>query len=290
MKLTLNPSCPFNLEVTLCCGQAFRWKKQGEWWYGIVGAMPLKIRQVEDGLEFENADTEFVKAYFGLNDDLPKIFSQICKDEYIKSAIDAFSGLRILRQEPWECLVSYICATYKNISAIKQMLLNLSKKFGAARGFDGYDFYAFPTPEQLACANIDDIRKCGLGYRAEYVLATAKMVHQSAFDFERLKRMSYEEARKELLAFRGVGLKVADCVTLFSLGKLEAFPVDVWIRRAILEHYSRCLPRELVEKVSRRKWLTSSSYERLNLFGREYFGGYAGYAQEYLYHYERVQP
>jgi len=290
MRLPLDDSCPFNLEATLCCGQAFRWNKQGGWWYGIVRGRPLRIRQVLGGLEFENVDADFVKAYFGLHDDLPRIFSQICRDNYIKDVVDAFNGLRILRQEPWECLISYICATYKNISAIKRMLLNLSRKFGVETVFEDVAFYAFPTPEQLAHANVADVKQCGLGYRAEYVLETAKMIYEGGFDFDRLRRMPYEEVRKELLVFRGVGLKVADCVSLFSLGKLEAFPVDVWVRRAILEHYSRCFPREFVKKVSSRKWLTSSDYRKLSMFGREYFGDYAGYAQEYLYHYERMQP
>jgi len=286
--LSLDESCPFSLDISLCCGQAFRWNKRGEWWYGIVRGKPFKIRQVEGGLEFENVDLDFVKAYFGLNDDLPKIFSLICRDKHIKSAIKALNGLRILRQEPWECLISYICATYKNISAIKQMLQSLSKKFGVNSAFDGYDFYAFPTPERLACANISQVKECGLGYRTEYVLETAKTVHEREFDFERLRRMPLEGVKKELFGFKGVGLKVADCVALFSLGKLGAFPVDIWVRRAILKHYSDCFPKEFVEKISKRNQLTNADYEKLNSFGREYFGDYAGYAQEYLYHFERV--
>ncbi|MEM3824463.1 MAG: DNA glycosylase, partial [Candidatus Bathyarchaeia archaeon] len=130
MKIWLNSSCPFNLDATLCCGQAFRWNKRGEWWYGVVERKLLKIRQVGNELEFDNADADFVKNYFGLNDDLPNILLKISKDEHIKQTIEKFNGLRILRQNPWECLISYICATYKNISAIKQMLFSLSKKFG----------------------------------------------------------------------------------------------------------------------------------------------------------------
>ena len=289
MKIRLNPSCPFNLDFTLCCGQAFRWNNQDEWWYGVVGEEVFKIRQIGDVLEFENTGVDFVKNYFGLYDNLPKILSQINRDKHIKRAIEAFKGLRILRQDPWECLVSYICATYKNIKAIKQMLLTLSKKFGQKVNFEGYAFYTFPTAEKLAKATTEELAECGLGYRTKYVFKTAKMVYEKNFDFERLREMPYEKAREELLDFIGVGFKVADCVLLFSLEKLEAFPVDVWIKRAIIEYYTSYFPNEFIRKISDKKSLTSLDYKKLNLFGRRYFGEYAGYAQEYLYHRERTQ-
>jgi N-glycosylase/DNA lyase len=289
MKIRLNPSCPFNLNATLCCGQAFRWNKQGEWWYGIVRENAFKIRQIGNELEFENVEMDFVKSYFGLYDDLPKILLQISKDKHIKRAVETFKGLRILRQDPWECLISYICATIKNISAIKLMLLNLSKKFGEKAIVDGCNLYRFPGSEMLAKATIEELADCGLGYRAKYVSETAKMVHENSFEFESLRKLSYKKAKKELLNFPGVGLKVANCVLLFSLGKLEAFPVDVWIKRIILKYYASYFPNEFIRKISGKKSLTSSEYEKLNLFGRRYFGEYAGYAQEYLYHYERTK-
>jgi N-glycosylase/DNA lyase len=273
----------------LCCGQVFRWNKQGEWWYGVVEGKVLKIRQLGKELEFENAHVNFVKNYFGLNDDLPQILSKISKDQHIRRAVEMFNGLRIIHQNPWECLISYICATYKSISAIKQMLFSLSKKFGEEIRFEGQKFYTFPTPERLAKAIVQELAGCGLGYRVKYVSEAAKKVHESHFDFEGLRKMTYEEARKELLGFPGVGLKVADCVLLFSLGKLEAFPVDVWIKRVILKYYADYFPKEFVRKISGKKGLTSSEYEKLNLFGRKYFGEYAGYAQEYLYHFERAR-
>ncbi|NWF86582.1 hypothetical protein HXY32_02025 [Candidatus Bathyarchaeota archaeon] len=289
MKTRLNSSYPFNLDVTLCCGQTFRWDKRGEWWYGIVGQKAFKTRQISDGLEFENIDTDFVKDYFGLNYNLSKIYSKISKDEYIKRAVDAFYGLRILRQNPWECLISYICATYKNIKAIRQTLLNLAKKFGDKIRFDGYDFYTFPTAEKLAKAKVEELVDCGLGYRAKYVAETAKMVCKCGFKFESLRRLAYEKAREELLNFPGVGLKVADCVLLFSLGKFEAFPVDVWIKRVILRYYAKHFSDNFIQKISNKQSLSNAEYEKMNLFGRKYFGKYAGYAQEYLYHYERTK-
>jgi N-glycosylase/DNA lyase len=257
------------------------------WWYGIAKEKVFKIHQIGDELEFENVDEKFIKEYFGLRDDLLRILSQIAKDEYAEKAVKAFMGLRILRQDPWECLISYICATYKNIPAIKRMLFNLSKKFGERTVFDGYDFYAFPTPSRLAKANVKELLECGLGYRAKYVLETAKMVHEGCFDLENLRKKSYKKARRELLELPGVGLKVADCVSLFSLEKLEAFPVDVWIKRSILKHYVNHFEKEFVKKISFKKSLTKSEYDRLSFFGRRYFGEYAGYAQEYLYYFER---
>ena len=289
MEIQLSNFYPFNLDFTLGCGQAFRWKKHGEWWYGVVKEKVSKICQIGNKLEFENVNADFVKDYFGLHDDLPKIFLQITRDEHIEAAVKKFEGLRILRQDPWECLISYICATYKNVPAIKQMLFNLSKKFGDKTVFNGYDFYTFPTPAKLAKTSIKELTECGLGYRARYILETAKMSYESCFKLEGLRKMSYEEARQELLNLPGVGLKVADCVLLFSFEKLEAFPVDVWIKRIILKYYANHFPSKLIQKISSRKSLTSSEYERLNLFGRRYFGRYAGYAQEYLYHFERIQ-
>jgi len=288
LKIHLDAGCPLDLDATLCCGQAFRWNKKDEWWFGIVGDTALKIRQLYDELEFENADPEFVHEYLSLDDDLERIFVQIDKDEHLKSAIREFAGLRILRQDPWECLVSYVCATYKNIPAIKQMLNNLARKFGEKTFLNNKTFYGFPSPEKLAEVALKDLKKCGLGYRAKYLHETARRVCEDDFDFERLKKKRYERAKEELLCFPGVGLKVADCVLLFSLGKLEAFPVDVWIKRIVMKYYPSHFSEDFVRRVSDKKSPSDSEYRKLNEFGRRYFGEYAGYAQEYLYHYERL--
>jgi N-glycosylase/DNA lyase len=289
MKIRLGSKCPFNLEATLCCGQTFRWNKQGEWWYGVVRDKAFKLCQIGNELEFEDVDADFVKDYFGLADDLPRIYSQIGRDVQMTNAIETFRGLRILHQDPWECLISYICATYKNISAIKQMLFNLSKRFGDKIDFEGNIFHTFPNAERLAKASLKELRECSLGYRAKFVSETAKTVRENDFEFERLRRAPYERAKAELLDFPGVGRKVADCVLLFSLGKVDAFPVDVWIRRAIVRHYASYFPDKFVNRIRGQKSLTDSEYEKLNSFGRKHFGKYAGYAQEYLYHYERMQ-
>jgi N-glycosylase/DNA lyase len=289
MIIQLSSSRPFNLEFTLCCGQAFRWDKHDEWWYGVIRGKVCKIRQEREVLEFENVNTRLVEDYFRLHDDLPRIYSHIKKDKNIEGAICKFRGLRILRQEPWECLISYICATYKSISAIRSMLSNLSEKFGEKTCLDGYDFYAFPKPAKLARASVQQLVACGLGYRVKYVSETSKLICEDALDLEELKKAGYVKAKRELTCLPGVGPKVRDCVLLFSLEKLEAFPVDVWIKRAILKYYADHFPNEFARKTRVQQSLSTSEYERLSSFGREYFGKYAGYAQEYLYHNERMQ-
>jgi N-glycosylase/DNA lyase len=277
------------LDVTLCCGQVFRWDKKGDWWYGVVGDRVFKARHISTELEFAGANEEFVENYFGLKDDLQEIRSVIGRDDHIKVALREFWGLRIIRQDPWECLISYICATYKNVAAIKQMLLRLSEKFGQKTTFDGYGFYTFPTPEKLADTTESGLKACGLGYRAKYVLETSKKICRSDFDLESLRKMPLQQARKALCTLSGVGLKVADCVLLFSLGKLDAFPVDVWMKRALLKHNAAHFPEGFTKKLLSHESLSNSEYEKLNAFGRNYFGKYAGYSQEYLYHHERMQ-
>lgn len=284
---------PFSLDHTLSCGQTFRWEKRGVWWTGVADQTVFRIRQVKDTLEFNSstntAATDFLRRYFRLGDDLPVVYSKIMKDENVYEAVKKFRGLRLVRQEPWECTVSYLCAQNKNIPAIKQMILNLCKRFGDPVKFDGEEFYTSPKPEVLAKASLKDLRLCKLGYRAENVLKTARFVSKGDFDLEALKVTPYERAKEELLTLPGVGPKVADCILLFSLDKLEAFPIDVWMKRIILEYYSKYFDPEFVKKMKAKKGLSPRDYQTMYAFGREYFGEYLGYAQEYLYHDKRCQ-
>jgi N-glycosylase/DNA lyase len=169
------------------------------------------------------------------------------------------------------------------------MLTKISAKFGEKRVFDDKEFYLFPSIERLALASEKGLRECGLGFRAKYVQATAQKIRDRNIDLDGLRGQPYLEARKVLLEFCGVGFKVADCVLLFSLDKTEAFPVDVWVKRVILNHYADKLPTELVKRLQSRPTLTNGEYQKISEFARSYFGTYAGYAQEYLYHYERTQ-
>ncbi len=294
MEIKLDKStAPFNLERTLNCGQLFRWQKLGDWWYGVVADRVIKIKQRSEGLIFqifpETPNQVFIDNYLRLDDDLPSILSEISKDEHMRKAIDLFCGLRICRQEPWECLISYICATYKNIPAIKKMVNSIAQRFGTKLTFDGYDFYAFPKQNDLAQACPKDLRSCGLGFRAERVLQTAKLVDSGEISLESLKSIEYGDARRKLLSLPGVGQKVADCVLLFSLEKLEAFPIDVWMKRAATTIYTSHFDSSFIKRVSSKSSLTTTEYGVIGSFGREYFGRYAGYAQEYLFHFLRTQ-
>ena len=186
-------------------------------------------------------------------------------------------------------MISYICATYKNIPAIKQMIRNLSTRFGRPVTFDGQEIHTFPEANALAGATLGDLKACKLGYRSLNVRETAKLVSSGRFDLESLRKMPYQEAKKMLLSLPGVGSKVADCVLLFSLGKLEAFPVDVWMKRVILECYSQFFESWFPERIRYGKSLSMRDYQTIYDFGRHHFGEYLGYAQEYLYHYKRCQ-
>jgi N-glycosylase/DNA lyase len=279
---------PFSLHYTLSCGQVFRWEKPRECWYGIVGGNIVKIRQDGNILIFqtypEDLGAKFVARYFRLNDDLPQILRDIGRDEYIERAIREFFGLRLTRQDPWECLISYICATYANIPRIKDMIQRLSKAFGMEIPFEGRVYYAFPTWESLAKATLKDLLDCKLGYRAKYVLRTTKKMKENRFGLENLRELSYDEGQRRLLHLYGVGPKVAECVLLFSQDKLEAFPVDIWVKRVIRDYYRHRLPQDIFLG---GEGLSLKESRLIRAFGRRYFGAFAGYAQEYLYYYYR---
>jgi N-glycosylase/DNA lyase len=288
MELKLNKHLtPFDLEATLQCGQLFRWEKREGWWYGTVGQQVFKVRQINNVLGFEGTNVDFIRNYFRLDDNLPQIISEINRDSLIKRAIQASPGLRIVRQDPWECLISYVCATCKNIPSIRNMISELLKRFGDEIAFENHVSYAFPEPNVLANATLNELRKCKLGFRAKRVRDTARMADCNKVDFEALKKVDYEMAKDELLQLSGVGNKVADCVLLFSLEKLEAFPVDVWLKRIVQKHYANHFDASYICKVSEKTSLSTKEYNRIGSFAREYFGKYAGYAQEYLFHFVR---
>ena len=284
---------PFNLNYTLTCGQTFRWQSHNNCWHGVAYETLVKIRQIDDLLQFqtfpENVGDTFIWSYFRLDDDLPHIYSRIEKDMHIRKAVRKFRGLRLMRQDPWECLISYICATNTNIPTIKDMVNNMCTRFGKRITIEGTEVYMFPKPQDLAETSLKELRLCKLGFRAERVKQTSKLVSNGNLNLEALKKMPYEEAKKELMSLPGVGPKVADCVLLFSLDKLEAFPIDVWMKRVILEFYREHFEKSFVKKMETKKSLSPNDYEIISSFGRRYFGEYVGYAQEYLFHFKRCQ-
>nr|MDQ5860409.1 DNA repair protein [Thermoproteota archaeon] len=168
-----------------------------------------------------------------------------------------------------------------NIPMIRRMLYNMTRKFGKHTKVDGIDFFTFPSAADINRASVDELRGCGLGYRTKAIKAAAYAIASGRLDFDLLKKASYYESKKELLQVYGIGNKTADCVLLFSLEKLDAFPIDVWIARALASHYSWLHKSKFHDKI------TPHQYEQLSDGARRYFGRYAGYAQQYLYYHTR---
>jgi N-glycosylase/DNA lyase len=267
-RIALLPDQPFSLDSTLGCGQVFRWEKREGWWQGIAGAERICIRQEPGFLQFYGGSPQTIRDYFQLDLDLELVLTSVSKDPIMKESISRCRGLRIVRQPAWECLASYICATYANIPGIKRKISLLSETYGEPFCSDSAIFYAFPSAEAIAASDLCSGRSCSLGYRAPYLAETAREIAADPGWDSRIQDLSYDEARRYLLLLKGVGPKVADCVLLFAFGKYEAFPVDVWITRIMQQCYGR---QDLIR------------YEQIAQAGREYFGRYAGYAQEYLF-------
>ena len=272
----------YDLESTLECGQAFRWRREGDWYGSVIFNNNVKIRRNQKGVEFrcspddELALEPLLRGYLRLEDDIDAIYATINRDEYIGESIKRFPGMRILRQEPWECLVSFICSANSNIGRISTNVEDISTRFGRAIRANGDVRHTFPTVDVLAEAGEQPLRDLGLGFRAKYVSATARIIADGGLDLYALREASYDEALESLVALPGIGDKVANCIMLFSLDKLEAFPVDVWIDRALREWYPTVVEKKLTKKAM-RPW------------AQDYFGRYAGYANQYLFHGRRLQ-
>lgn len=293
---TVRLDSPFSLEHTLGSGQVFRWSRRDEWWYGLVADGVLKIKQEVDVLRCESSsdqiDPSFVTRYFRLGDDLDHIIAAIAKDDGMTRAAERFYGLRLVRQDRWECLASFVLATNANIPRIKKMVASICDRYGRPFDYAGTSYRSFPTPRALAEAPGSDLARCGLGYRAPFLKKVAASVRDGAVDFDAVAALPYEGARALLLqelfgekVLLGVGPKVADCVLLYSCDKDEAFPIDVWIARALARSYPKLLPPPLLARLRRdgKAKISAGDYSRLSGSVRRWFGEYAGYAQQYLY-------
>ena len=275
-SLTLQPDRPFNLDATLGCGQVFRWDRTVEgWWYGVVGNRVIKIRQDGNRLTYAGVAAPFIRRYFSLDLDLAAILASIDTDPFIHACIMKNRGLRLLRQPPWECTVSYICSTNSNIPTIRRRIASIAETYGNTIKFEGKTYYSFPKPASISCGGHDGLTECRLGYRQPYVFGTSSLVTDEKIWEKMIRRLPYGEARRELMKLHGVGPKAADCILLFAFQKYEAFPVDVWIRRIVQQYY---LP-----ELRTGSTLSTREYDRIRQFAREHFGEYCGYAQEYLY-------
>lgn len=258
----------FNLEHTLECGQIFRINKFNNWYYVNAQDKYFRIKQNKNEIEFHGVDKEFIIYFFSLNENLPKILKDINRDKYIGKAISRYHGLRLIKQDPWECLISFICSSASNISGIRSKLNNLSKSFGRKLSLDEHQSYTFPLPGKIN--NFMKIKDAKTGFRARYILNANK--DMDITQLNSLRNMSYKCAKDELKKLKGVGDKVADCILLFSLGFNQAFPVDTWIKKIMQFHYfnNKAVSNNMIRE-----------------FGMGHFGTYAGYAQQYLFMYSR---
>ena len=263
-----------NIDDTINSGQVFLWKKIDSKWYGVDGKNILILKEK---LDVKSKD---IHNFFRFNDDFQGIKKQLSKDKVMKKAINNFPGMRILRQDPFQCYISFIVSSNSNIPNIQTRLQKLSQKFGEKKIVDKNEFFLFPEPEKLANASINEIAKCGLGYRTKYVKKAAIAVNKGMIDFPSLKKQDYQEARDSLCQVFGIGKKVADCILLFSLDKLEAVPLDRWVLRILQKYYSK-------EFQISTKTITEKTYDELHNKIVDHFGEYAGYGQQFLFKNER---
>ncbi|NWJ20484.1 DNA repair protein [Marine Group I thaumarchaeote] len=272
----MQENCAINVENSINSGQVFLWKKNGDYWDGVNGQDVLRIDKNGIIKSYQNLKTDF----FRKNDKLDDIIKSISKDKTVKKAVKKYLGLRILKQDPFQCLISFIISSNSNIQKIKTSLENISKKFGTKIEFENQEFFLFPKPRELSKASINEIRSCGVGYRAKFIKDAANMIFSKEIDFESLKKSKYFETKKSICSIPGVGNKVADCVMLFSLNKLESFPLDRWMIRILEKYY-------LNEFHLETKTITEKQYDILHEKIVNHFGPYAGYAQQFLFKMER---
>ncbi|MQF49102.1 hypothetical protein FIM08_04320 [SAR202 cluster bacterium AC-647-N09_OGT_505m] len=278
--LSLNITQPLDLATTLESGQAFRWRRQGPWYYGVLQDNLVALKQKGTRLDVRSAGSptqqieSSLQDYLRLDDDLEAIYSVIDTDHRMNGAITEYHGLRILRQDPWECLVSFICSANSNIPRISATVESLAQNYGRPLRLGDYVDYSFPTPEKLADAGEAALRDLKLGFRAKYVAQAAEKVGRGEVKLELLRHLPYQDAKDALTSIAGVGDKVADCVLLFSLDKLDACPIDRWVRRAMEEWYLDG---------------AKLNYKAIRAWSLERWGEYAGYAQQYLFHQKRLQ-
>jgi N-glycosylase/DNA lyase len=265
-----------NIDNSINSGQVFLWEKNGNDWYGINGQDILKINKNGIIKSLLNSKTNF----FRKNDNMQEIIKSISKDEIVKKSVKQYVGLRIFKQDPFQCMISFIISSNSNIQKIKSSLEKISKKFGTKVKIQNKEFFLFPKPEKLANASIEEIKKCGVGYRAPFIKQASKMIVLKKINFKYLEKCDYQEAKKKICVIPGIGNKVADCILLFSLNKLEAFPLDTWMIKILEKYYSNQFNIET-------KTITEKQYQILHEKIVNYFGPYCGYAQQFLFKMER---
>lgn len=277
----------FHLDHIFDCGQAFRWEKQEDGSYtGIAGSRIANIqfepskpggtcgKLILSNVTEKDYD-EFWEDYLDLKRDYGKIKEVLRSDAVMKRAITSGEGIRLLQQEPWEILLSFIISQNNHIPRIKKCIESLSENFGEHAGsFRGKEFYTLPAPEKLASLTVEDLAVCRLGYRAKYLIASAQKVCEEgleALNRIALPEVTSKEAYDYITGFQGVGPKVANCILLFSMGKYDRFPVDTWMKKVMEEQYGL------------------TSVKEMDAFAAENFGQYGGFAQQYLFYFVREE-
>jgi len=266
----------FTPEHTFLCGQCFRWDGEDDGSFtGVVRGRAVNIKQSGAELYISNCSEEdflnIWRPYLDLDTDYAEIKAVLSCDEHVKRAAQFGGGIRILNQEPFECLISFIISIQNNIPRIKKIINEMCRLFGDSISLSGREYFSFPDCKTLAQLTVEDLAPLNAGYRAPYILDAARKVYSGEVNLEKLFDMSTFLARQELMKIKGVGPKVADCTLLFSLQKGDVFPVDVWMQRIMRNLY-------LGE---------DATIKQINDFGAEKFGKYSGIAQQYLFYYAR---
>ncbi len=266
----------FDLDLSMKCGQIFGWHEEGGTYYSIIDSKAVALRQWRGQIFYEAAGSISpgrIRRYLGLDEDLGAILSAIRVDSFMRKVTKRVRNLRLFKQDPWSCLCAYIISANNRVDRIDAIYKRIACQLGESLRIGSKAIYSFPSPQRLLSCSESSVRACGAGFRAPYILEAARMVCEGRVDLAHLGTLPYVEARELLKTIPGVGDKVADCVLLFAYSKYEAFPVDVWIKRAVERVYFNS--RSITKKGIRE-------------FGQAYFGRYAGYAQEYIYTYARL--
>lgn len=273
----------FELKDIFDCGQCFRWNEEPDGSYtGVVKSGVLNVSCDSSNIIFSGVlDCDirsFVDKYFDMARDYEKIKNRLSKiDDHMNSSIEYGKGIRILNQDLWETIISYIISANNNIPRIKGIIERLSKKYGTKVIYDGKEYYLFPTPEQLKDVTTAEYRALGLGFRDIRLYETTQLITSGEINLNDFYEMKTAEARAKLLELSGVGPKVADCILLFSdLKRFDIFPIDVWVRRVMNDLYIKNPDEKKVNK------------KEINDVAFKKFGEYAGIAQQYLFYWRRA--
>ncbi len=273
---------PFKLEVGWLRDQAFRWtERAGErdgWLYGVVGGHAIKVRNSEAGIEFrsnvpEESIRSHVEHYFRLDENIEPVHAALREvDAKMATLVEKHGGMRLLRQDPWECLVAYICSQNNSVEGIAAIVGQLADKYGEDQALDDVQLNAFPSAQRLFEVGADALGSLRLGLgRGRLIWTVGRDVTDGFLDLDDLIHRSHEQARGRLMSYRGIGPKIADCVCLFSLDKPEAFPVDTNIGAALKQYYGKT-------------YTPGGQNVRLIEWARDRFGDHAGYAGQLLFY------